>query len=109
MRGLTAEDSGWDQVIPPLHGSALWGCSPAARARALAGRMLQSRRHERRALRTMRGARAISTARLSTSPCLHLRRPIDLLVVYEGPLPRELISGAASRQMPSAVIRAGRS
>ena len=43
----------------------------------------------------MRGARAISTARLSTSPCLHLR-PIDL-VVYEGPLPkRELISGAAS-------------
>ena len=34
----------------------------------------------------MRGARAISTARLSTSPCLHLQA-IDL-VVYEGPYRR---------------------
>ena len=41
-------------------------------------------------------ARAISTARLSTSPCLHLR-PIDQ-VFYLGPYRKgELISGTASR------------
>lgn len=102
--GLTAE-FGMGSGDPPLHGSARGRRSRAALYEPLPGGGGTApappwRPHARDGSRSAtclyedvrRRARAISSARLSRSPCLQLR-PIDL-VVYEGPYRR----GSSSRR-----------
>ena len=103
MAGL-ASGFGTGPGDPRLHGRARAGrsapraASPqGARTRAtLAAAQRASNRGPPHAGHAMRRARAISGARLSASPRLHLR-PIDLLV-WEGPYRRE---NSSRRRLPT--------
>src|SRR5262245_24360306 len=82
-------------VSPPLLPPEIW----CARARALVNRRSSAAERTRTPRRRIPSPRPISTGRLNTSPCVHLR-PI-YLVVYQGPYPvnpvGDLISRKASR------------
>jgi hypothetical protein len=82
-------------VSPPLLPPEIW----YARARADVNRWSSAAERTRTPRRRIPSPRPISTGRLNTSPCVHLR-PI-YLVVFQGPYPvvpvGDLISRTASR------------
>ena len=96
--------SEWERVLPRRYGHRKPLCSGLSKRRPPRGRTpsqeLQSE-HEQSEQKSKKipSPRPISTGRLNTSPCVHLR-PI-YLVVYQGPYPvnpvGDLISRKASR------------